>query len=398
MENEYVRKLKVNSQCVHAGIKKDEWGAVSQPIYQTSTFRFKSAEDGAKLFQGEEYGFIYSRISNPTVEAMEDAVAILENGAKALGCSSGMAAVSTLFCAILQKGDHLICTASAYGTTVTFLQEFLPKFGVEVTFVHTHILEDVKKAIKPNTKLIYFETPCNPTMMLTDIEAIVKIAKEKGIKTAVDNTFCSPILQRPLDMGVDYVVHSMTKFLNGHADVIAGCIVLKNEDEYPTFRAAMNNFGGVIDPFNAFLVHRGIKTLRLRVEEQQRNAQKVAEFLEKHSKIESVLYPGLKSHPQYELGKRQMAGAGALMVFEVKGGIEGGKALMNNTHLVQLAVSLGGIESLIEHPASMTHTLMGPEARKEAGISDGLVRLSVGIEDVDDIIADLEHGLNQIKL
>jgi methionine-gamma-lyase len=396
MSNDNARMLEIASQCVHSGTKNDEWGSVVQPIYQTSTFRFKNADHGARLFQGEDTGYIYSRISNPTVEAMEDAVAILEGGAKAIGCASGMAATFTLIGSLLSAGDHIVCTASAYGTTVTLLQDVMPKYNVETSFVHTHDLENVKKAIKPNTKLLYIETPCNPTMMLTDIVEICKIAKQHNIKVAVDNTFCSPILQKPLKLGADYVIHSMTKYLNGHADVVAGIIVLKTEEDYIHFRSMMNNYGGVIAPLSAFLVHRGIKTLKLRVEEAQRNTQKIAEYLEQHPKIEWVSYPGLKSHPQYELGQKQMKGAGGVLTFEVKGGIEAGKTLINNTKLIQLAVSLGGIESLIEHPASMTHALMGPETRAAAGITDGLIRLSVGIEDISDLIKELDYVLSLV--
>lgn len=396
IDNDKARKLGSSSQCVHSGTKNNEYGSVTQPIYQTSTFRFKDADHGARLFQGEDTGYIYTRISNPTVEAMEDAVAILEGGAKSLGCASGMAAVFTLFASVLKSGDHIISTASAYGTTVTLLQDVLPKFNIEASFVHTHIIEDVKAAIRPNTRLIWIESPCNPTMMLSDIAEICKIAKAHNIKVAVDNTFSSPIFQKPFALGADYVVHSMTKYLNGHADVIAGIIVLKDEAEYPHFRSMMNNYGGVIAPFEAFLVHRGIKTLKIRVEAAQRNAQKIAEYLESHPKVEWVLYPGLKSHPQYELGKKQTTGNGSVIVFEVKGGIEAGKKVINNTHLIQLAVSLGGIESLIEHPASMTHALMGPETRNAAGITDGQIRLAVGIEDIDDLINELDNALGLI--
>jgi methionine-gamma-lyase len=403
MSNDKVRMLEMASQCVHSGTKTDEWGSVVQPIYQTSTFRFKNADHGARLFQGEDTGYIYSRISNPTIEAMEDAVAILEGGARALGCASGMSAIFTLIGSIISAGDHIICTSSAYGTTITLLQNILPRFSIETSFVHTHILDNVRKSIRPNTKLILLESPCNPTMMLSDISEICKIAKEfsisgeHNIKVAVDNTFCSPILQRPLALGADYVIHSMTKYLNGHADVVAGIIVLKDENEYPSFRSMMNHYGGITDPFNSFLVHRGLKTLKLRVEAAQDNAQKIAEYLEERSdKIEWVLYPGLKSHPQYELGKKQTRGAGSVIVFEVKGGIEAGKKVINNTNLIQLAVSLGGIESLIEHPASMTHALMGTDVRKEAGITDGLIRLSVGIEDISDLIKELDYVLSLV--
>jgi len=396
ISNENARNYKIASQCVHSGTKNDCYGSVIQPIYQTATFRFKDADHGARLFQGADEGYIYSRITNPTVEAMEDAVAILEGGAKAIGCASGMAAVFTLVGSLLNAGEHIICTASAYGTTITLLQDVMPKYQVETSFINTHEIESVKKAIKQNTKLIIIESPCNPTMMLTDIAEICKIAKQHNIKVAVDNTFCSPVLQKPLELGADYVIHSMTKYLNGHADVVAGIIVLKDEDEYPHFRSMMNNYGGVISPMNAFLVHRGIKTLKLRVEEALKNAIKIAEYLEKHPKIEFVRYPGLKSHPQYELGIKQSKGSGSIITFEVKGGIEAGKKVINNTKLIQLAVSLGGIESLIEHPASMTHALMGEDARALAGITDGLIRLSVGIEDADDLIRELDYVLGLI--
>ena len=396
MENEKVRELGVGSRCVHAGIKLNEHLAVIPPIYQTSTFKFKNADHGARLFQGEDTGYIYSRISNPTVEALEDAVAILEGGAKSIACSSGMSAAFTLIASILKSGDHCICTASAYGTTVTLLQNVLPNFNISTSFVDTHKIANVERAITPSTKLIWLESPSNPTMMLSDIPAICHIARKHNVKVAVDNTFCSPILQSPFELGADYVVHSMTKFLNGHADVVAGIIVLKTEDEYPHFRSMMNNFGGVLDPNSSFLVHRGLKTLKIRVEQCQENARVIAEFLEKHPKVESVLYPGLKSHPQYELAKRQMLGPGALMVFDVKGGFEAGKKVLNNTHLIQLAVSLGGIDSLIEHPASMTHALMGPDARLKAGITDGQLRLSVGIEDINDLLTDLTNALEHI--
>ncbi len=392
-----VRKMAIDTQCVHAGITSDPNGAVVTPIYQTSTFRFKDADHGARLFQGEEAGYIYTRISNPTVAAMEDAIAILEGGAKAIGCASGMAAVHTLIASVLKSGDHLIASKSIYGSTATLLQNVMPAFNIETTFVDAENTDEVKKAIKPNTRLILIETPGNPTMVMADIEAIGKLAKQSGIKYAVDNTFASPVLQRPFELGADYIIHSMTKFLNGHADVVAGAIVLKEESEYEHFRKMMNHFGGVIDPFNAFLVHRGLKTLKLRVEQQQKNAQKIAEYLEKHPAVAWVMYPGLKSHPQYELGLKQMKGAGSLIAFELKGGIEAGKTLMNNVSVIQLAVSLGGIESLIQHPASMTHVLMGSDARNAASITDGLVRLAIGIENVDDLTADLSHGLSLLK-
>ncbi|MFP4370097.1 MAG: trans-sulfuration enzyme family protein, partial [Candidatus Kapaibacterium sp.] len=363
---------------------------------QTSTFKFKDADHGARLFKGEEEGYIYTRMRNPTVEAMEDAVAVLEGGYKALGCGSGMAAIHTLFAALLKQGDHIICSESVYGPTTTLLTNYMSGFGIEYTFVDTSDNEAVKNAVKDNTKLIFVETPGNPTLVMTDLEAVSKIAKEAGAFFAVDNTFMSPILQNPFEWGSDFIIHSMTKFLNGHADVVAGIIIVKDEKHYGNMRKVLNHLGGTIDPFNSFLVHRGIKTLKLRVEKQCESAVKIAEFLESHPKIEWVKFPGLKSHPQYHLTEKQMRGFGAMIAFEVKGGIEGGKTLMNNVEIWQLAVSLGGVESLIQHPASMTHAGMSKTNREQAGITDGLVRISIGIEDVDELIDGLSKGLDVI--
>lgn len=386
-----------STMCVHSGMKDYEFGPIVPPIYQTSTFKFKNADHGARLFKGEEEGYIYTRMHNPTIEAMEAAVTELEEGAKAIGCASGMAAVSLVFFSLLKKGDHIICGSSIYGATATFLSQILPNFGIEASFVDTSNLEIVQSALRDNTKLIFFETPANPTLAVSDIEAISKIAHNRGIKVAVDNTFMSPILQKPLKLGADIVIHSMTKFLNGHADVVAGIVVLKDKDEYPWFRKVSNHIGGVIDPFNAFLVHRGIKTLALRMEKHCQNALAIAKYLETHPKVERVWYPYLESHPHYPLSRRQTQGGGGVIAFELKGGIHAGKNLMDNIKVWQLAVSLGGVESLIQHPASMTHASMGAELRKEAGISDGLVRLSVGIENVEDLIWALESGLSVIQ-
>lgn len=391
-----IRNYSIDTQCVHAGIKETPEGAVITPIYQTSTFKFQNVDHGARLFKGEEEGYIYTRMRNPTVEAMEDAVAVLEGGAKALGCASGMAAVHTLFGAVCSAGDHIVCSESCYGATATLLATIMPRFGVETTFVDSSDIQAVEAAMRPNTKLLMIETPGNPTVIMTDLAEMSRIAKAHGAKLAVDNTFMSPIFQRPFELGADYIIHSMTKYLNGHADVVAGIIILKNAEEYPLFRRILNHFGGTIDPFNSFLVHRGLKTLKLRVIESEKNAMKVAEWLENHPKVEWVKYPGLKSHPQYELGKKQMSGFGSMIACELKGGLEAGKTLMNNVELFQLAVSLGGVESLIQHPASMTHAGMSKEAREQAKITDGLVRISIGIENVDEIIKGLEKGLDLI--
>ena len=385
------------TKCVHSGIDEYEFGAVVPPIYQTSTFKFESAQHGASLFAGEQKGYIYTRMANPTVEAMENGIAELEGGHKALGCASGMAAVHTVFASLVSAGDHIVSSAAVYGPTTTLLNTVMKKFGVETTFVDTSNIELVKKAIKPNTKVLYVETPGNPTLAITDLKAMAEITHANNIKLVVDNTFMSPALQKPFDFGADIVLHSLTKFLNGHADVVGGIVVVKDEETYKSFRKVLNQIGGVIDPFNSFLVHRGIKTLALRMKKHCESAMVVAEFLEAHPMVKSVSYPGLKSHPQYELGQRQHKGPGGMITFELEGGFEAGQVMMNSVKLCQLAVSLGGVESLIQHPASMTHFSMGREARMAGGITEGLVRLSVGIENVNDIIADLENGLAKVK-
>ena len=385
------------TKCVHSGIDENEFGAVVPPIYQTSTFKFESAQHGASLFAGERRGYIYTRMANPTVEALENAIAGLEGGYKALGCGSGMAAIHTVFASLTSAGDHILCSAAVYGPTTTLLNTVMNKFGVESTFVDTSNIEAVKKAVRPNTKVLYIETPGNPTLAITDIHAMAEIAHNNNAVLVVDNTFMSPALQKPFEFGADVVLHSLTKFLNGHADVVGGIVIVKDDQAYKSFRKVLNQIGGVIDPFNSFLVHRGIKTLALRMKKHCENAIIVAEYLEKHSQIKSVSYPGLKSHPQFEIGQKQHKGPGGMITFELEGGFEAGQVLMNSVKLCQLAVSLGGVESLIQHPASMTHYSMGKEARLAGGITEGLVRLSVGIENVNDIIADLEKGLEKVK-
>ena len=390
------KDVKFDSKCVHAGIGEYQFGPVVPPIYQTSTFKFESTRQGAALFKGEEEGYIYSRMSNPTVEAMENSVAALEGGYKALGCASGMAAIHTAFATLLNGGDHVVCSKSVYGPTSTLLSTVLSKFLIDTTFVNPSDLKNIEEAMTDRTTVVYIETPGNPTLETTDLEGAAKIAHEHGAILVVDNTFMSPALQRPFEYGADVVVHSMTKFLNGHADVVGGVIVVKDEELYPRFRTTLNQIGGVIDPFNAFLVHRGIKTLSLRMERSSENAMKIAEYLESHPKVEWVRFPGLKSFPQYDVARKQHALPGGMISFELKGGSEAGEVLMNSVNLCTLAVSLGGVETLIQHPASMTHLSMGKEARESAGITDGLVRLSVGIENVDDLIADLEQALEKV--
>lgn len=393
---EDIRKHHEDTQCVHASFTPDASGAVVTPIYQVSTFSFRDVDHGAGLFSGKEKGYIYTRMANPTIEALERAVAVLEEGHRGLGCASGMAAIHTAFAALVSAGDHVICSESVYGPTNTLLKTVMTRFGIEVSFVDTSNLDAVRKAIRKNTKVVYVETPGNPTLVISDIAAMADIAHEHGALLVVDNTFMSPILQKPLTLGADVVVHSMTKYINGHADVVAGMIVVKNEEDYKHFRKVLNQIGGVIDPFNAFLVARGIKTLAIRMERHCASALKIAQFLEGHGKVERVYFPGLPSHPQYEIAERQMKGPGGVISFELEGGIEAGKTLMNSVRFCTLAVSLGGVETLIEHPASMTHASMGAEDRAAAGITDGLVRIAVGIEHADEIISDLEQGLEKV--
>jgi len=391
------KKLGINSRMIHSGEYENPLGSATVPIYQTSTFLFESAEHGARCFSGEESGYIYTRIANPTINALETLVADLESGVKGIATSSGMAAVNTCYMALLSKGDHMVSSAAVYGPSRVVMENHWSRFGVESSFVDTSNIEEVKKAIRPNTKMLYIETPANPTMDITDLKACVDIAHKNGIIVVVDNTFCSPYLQRPLEFGVDVVLHSMTKFLNGHADIVAGMIVTADAALGAKLRSIMVTLGCNMDPHQAYMVIRGIKTLGIRIERSQESAMKIARFLEAHPKIEWVKYPGLESHPQHQLAKTQMDGFGSMISFGVKGGFEAGKVLMDNVKVCILAVSLGGVETLIQHPASMTHSKVSAEAKLVAGITDNLVRFSVGIEDVEDIIDDLGQALEKVK-
>jgi len=388
--------LGFNSLAVHAGGIEDERGSAVSPIYQTSTFKFRNADHGAACFSGEEKGYIYTRIGNPTINELEEAVAALEGGFGGIATSSGMSAVNTVYMTFLSAGKHLVAHNSLYWPSRGIMETLYPRFGVASSFVDLTNTDNLLKAIRPETSLIYLETPANPTIGITDIEAICKIAKEHNIPVCVDNTFCSPYLQKPLELGADVVMHSMTKFINGHADIVAGMLVTKSKEHYDRMRSVMVITGCNMDPHQAWLTRRGLKTLGIRIDRAQENSQKVAEFLEQHPKVEWVLYPGLKSHPQYELARKQMKGPGAMISFELKGGLDAGKRMMDHVKLALLAVSLGGIETLIQHPASMTHSKLSHENKLAAGITDGLVRLAVGIEDVDDILADLAQALDQV--
>lgn len=386
------------TRAIHGGHAENAAGALVTPIYQASTFVFDSAEQGGRRFALEEGGYIYSRLGNPNTTQLEEKLALLEGAEAAMATGSGMGAITSAFWTALKAGDHVIAAETLYGCTFAYLNHGLTRFDVEVSFVDITDPENVRKALRPNTKVVYLESPANPTMDLADIEAISAIAHSvEGCLVFVDNTYCTPYLQRPIELGADVVMHSVTKYLNGHGDVIAGIVAGKKEfiDEVRLF-GVKDMTGSVLSPFDAYLICRGMKTLALRMEKHCANAMEVAKFLEGHPAVDKVYYPGLESFPQYELAQKQMTLPGAMIAFELKGGVAEGKKLMNNVKLCTLAVSLGDTETLIQHPASMTHTPYTQEEREAVGIRDSLVRLSVGLEDVADIIADLKAVLDTI--
>ena len=384
---------------IHAGSLKDkQHGALTMPIYQTSTFYFESAEQGGRRFAGEEGGYIYSRLGNPTSTLLEEKVAALEKAEACAAASSGMGAISAALWTIAAAGKHIVADKVLYGCTFSLLAHGMTRYGVEVDFIDTANLDELKAALKENTVAIYLETPANPTLKVVDIAEISKIAHayNPAIKVVCDNTFATPYLQRPLELGADVVVHSATKYLNGHGDVIAGFVVGKADfiGEVKMF-GIKDMTGTVLGPFEAFLILRGLKTMEVRMEKHCANAKAVVDFLCKHNKIEKVYYPGLADHEGHDIAKKQMSDFGGMISFEVKGGREAGAKLCNALKLCTVAVSLGDAETLIEHPASMTHSTYSDEDLIAAGISAGLIRFSVGLENVEDIIADLDQALAQ---
>ena len=387
-----------NTRAVRAGQEGYDpvTGAIATPLYQTTNYAVANVDQGAARCVDSEAGYIYTRLWNPTQKVLEDKVAALEGGEMSLATASGVAAITAFFMEILHAGDHIIADYTIYSATQYFLSEIITKFQVELTFVDATDLAQVEKAIRPNTRVIYFETPANPTVKIIDLAAIAHLAKARGIMTAVDSTFASPYLQHPLEYGIDVVIQSATKYLNGHGDVQGGIVTGKKELIMKIREGTLKNMGGIIDPFAAWLIIRGIKTLPLRMEMHCANAMEIAKYLEQHPKVEKVFYPGLPSHPQHETAKKQMKNFGGMISFEVKGGLEAGKTLLNNLRLCRLAVSLGDADTLIEHPASMTHPLVPREDRLQGGITDGLIRLSVGLEDYRDIIADLEAAFAKV--
>ena len=389
----------IETQAIHSGrINDEQFGSLATPLYQTSTFIFNDAQQGADRFAGEAEGYIYTRLGNPTTRQLEMRVAAMEEMEDAAATATGMGAVSGALLANLECGDHIISSKAIYGCSYALINHQLRKFGIEVSFVDMTDPSNIEKEIKENTKVIFLETPINPNLVVLDIKEIADIAKKHKILSIVDNTFLTPVLQQPGKFGIDIVVHSATKYLNGHGDVVAGVICGTSEMIMNIKMTILKDIGATISPHDAWLILRGIKTLPIRMERHCNNAQSIAEFLEAHDAVDQVYYPGLKSHPGNKFIGNQMKAAGGVIAFEIKSDLAGGSEFINRMALFSIAVSLGDAESLIQHPASMTHSPYTQEERLEAGISDSLIRISVGLENVDDLIADLSQSLAEIKI
>ncbi|AFS79093.1 cystathionine beta-lyase MetC [Gottschalkia acidurici 9a] len=392
------KDYKFDTLSIHGGREED--GAnypLNPPIYQSSTFVFGSTDDVNRMMSGEMDGYLYSRGENPTVRLFEERIAALEEGVGAVAFASGMAAVSSVMLSLLRPEDNIIVHNNLYGSSYILTTSVLPDYNINFKIVDLTNIDNLKESIDENTKVIYFETPSNPNLTIIDIKAVVDLAKEKGIKVVVDNTFATPYFQKPLTQGVDVVVHSATKYIGGHGDVIAG-VAIANDKEYLNQLNSkyLCKFGGVMSAFNAWLLLRGLKTLGLRMRQHEENAIKVADFLESHPKIKEVMYPGLKSFKGHELAKKQMSGFGAMISFEVKGDLEEAKDVVNSVKLSKLAVSLGDCETLIELPAAMTHSGYPKEELSKFGLTESMIRLSVGLENAEDIIKDLDNALSYI--
>ena len=388
--------VKFDTVEVHAGEPRDTYGSLIPPIYQTSTFYFASTDDAVEACGDYAESFAYSRITNPSLDYMEQKLAALEHGKGAVSYASGMGAVAGALFAALKCGDHVIFTKAKYSGTQDITSDWLPRFGIEHDSFQADHLEELKPLIKPNTKVIYVETPANPTMVLVDLAEVAKIAHRHGAKVFVDNTFATPYNTNPLDLGVDVAIHSLTKYIGGHGDLLGGAVISNDTEFLRQCRlGTLMHFGAMMAPFTAFLVCRGMKTLGVRMRQHNENALKIARWLEADPRIETVRYPFLESNPQYDIAKKQMRGGGGMISFDVKGGLEAGKKFINSLKLCTLAVSLGDTETLVEQAAAMTHTMIPKEVREAAGITDGMIRMSVGLEDPDDIIADLDQALSR---
>lgn len=377
--------MKFSTKAIHAGQEPDPTtGAIMTPIYQTSTY--------AQTGMGEHKGFEYARTGNPTRSALEECIASLENGTHGLAFASGMAAESAVL-SLLSAGDHMISCDDLYGGSYRIFERIMSRYNIETSYVPAGTITEYEKAIRPNTKLIWLETPTNPLLRLVDIQAVAEVAHRHNLLLVVDNTFSSPYFQQPLTLGADIVLHSTTKYINGHSDVIGGAVVTSNEQVYEALKFYQNAAGGVPGPFDVWLTLRGIKTLAVRMRQHEENARSVARFLMEHKRVEKVYYPGLSSHPDYELAKRQMSGFGGMVSFQFKGTLADVEDIVRRFKVFTFAESLGGVESLVCHPASMTHGSIPRDIREARGLNDTLLRLSVGIEDIEDIIGDLEQAL-----
>jgi cystathionine gamma-synthase len=377
--------MRFRSLAIHTGVYKDSsYNSVITPIYPSSTFRFEEV--------GKTKGYDYSRTSNPTRKALEENIAALEGGVGAFAVATGMAAITTVL-HFFRSGDHLVCTHDCYGGTERLLRTYGELFGLQTSYVDLSKVDQVKAALRPNTKALWIETPSNPLLNIVDIRTLSEIAHAHGALSIVDNTFLSPYLQRPFELGADDVVHSTTKYLNGHSDVVGGAVVVKTAALAERTHFLVNALGQGASPFDCWLVLRGLKTLAPRMKEHEKNARAVAEFLEGHPQVAKVYYPGLKNHPHHELARRQQHGFGGMVSFEVRGGVEHVHHVLRSVKIFLLAESLGGVESLIEHPFSMSHASMRPELRAKAGINEQVIRLSIGLEDVADLIEDLDQAL-----
>ncbi len=388
----------IETNAIHAGrIDDKQFGSLATPLYQTSTFIFEDAKQGGDRFAGESEGYIYTRLGNPTTRQLEQRVAAMEGMDDAAATATGMAAVSAALMTNLQAGDHMISSKAVYGCSFALMSHLFKKYNIEVTFVDMTEPENIKAAIKENTKLVFLETPINPNLVVLDLEKICAIAKDNNLLSVVDNTFLTPVLQQPAKFGADIIIHSATKYLNGHGDVVAGIVCGSFEMINEIKMTTLKDIGATISPHDAWLIMRGLKTLPIRMERHCSNAQQVAEFLEQHPNVAQVYYPGLKSHPGNKFIGSQMKAAGGVIAFELNTDLAGGSDFINRMQLFSIAVSLGDAESLIQHPASMTHSPYTPEERDHAGISDSLIRISVGLENVEDLISDLKQSLDSVN-
>lgn len=388
----FMKKKHMETALIHHGYTSEEHkGSLTPPLFQTSTFTFETAQQGEASFAGVDPSYIYSRLGNPTVKLFEERMAVLEGGEEALAFGSGMAAISATLIGFLKAGDHIICSNGLYGCTYGFLEVLEEKFMITHSFCDMETEADIENKIRPNTKLIFVETPINPTMKLIDLKQVIRVAKRNGLLVIVDNTFCSPYLQRPLELGCDAVVHSATKYIGGHGDVVAGVTICKTKALAEKIRPMRKDIGGIMAPFDAWLLLRGLKTLAVRMDRHCDNAEKIVSFLKNHDAVEGVWYP------EGELASRQMKRGGGVISFSVKGGREETQAFINDLHFITIAVSLGDTETLIQHPATMTHAAIPAELRQEMGIYDNLIRLSVGLESWEDIVSDLEQALKKIS-